>query len=684
MMQFSPSHAAWDRRAHTWLLLMCVASTSALAADDEAAALFGSEQSVSIATGSLRPLRTAPAVATVITAEEIRDYGVRNVVEALALVPGFHVGMTTDLYPNLLVRGFSSLRSGNTLFLIDGVSVTEMGQGDQLAVLGTIPLDAIERIEVTRGPGASVFGADAFSAVVNVVTRRAAGEPAAAVSGGSYGTTNARLLLGDSGEGMDVVFAAEVQETDGHAPWIALDNAVRIDQALGVDASFAPGNVNTARRGFGALLNLTAGQTRALLRLSQWDDWGLGAGILGVVDPLGSRSAQTLQARVEQDILLSDTFEATLRADLTHFTGDLDGVTWFPPSPFYPDGAVLSASTEQTAWKLHLDARYLGFDDHILAFGVGFDTVDYAFDDAELNYALTPIGPLPEIPGVLAADELAVERSRRVHFAYVQDEWLLAPKWTLTLGARVDDYSDVGTEVSPRAVLVWTPAPAWTAKLLYGQGFRAPWVTELENLGVPIYRPNPSLRPERLRTAELFIGYRPSPELDLGLNLYRHATDDQIRQQDRGFYIEPENVGDQVGEGLELQADWRLDARWSLGGWYAYQYNTDETTGKNAGYTPQHRAFASLRFEHGNAFFNLRAHYVGDRARVAEDPRDEPDDYLRLDLLGRYTFDRRFSVQLDVRNLLNSNDREPAPGTSLPQDIPLPGRNVYLTFRVRF
>ena len=69
---------------------------------------------------------------------------------------------------------------------------------------------------------------------------------------------------------------------------------------------------------------------------------------------------------------------------------------------------------------------------------------------------------------------------------------------------------------------------------------------------------------------------------------------------------------------------------------------------------------------------------------MAEDPRQEPDDYLRLDLLGRYDFDRRFSLQLDVRNLLNSNDLEPAPGTALPQDIPLPGRNYYLTFRVRF
>ena len=391
-----------------------------------------------------------------------------------------------------------------------------------------------------------------------------------------------------------------------------------------------------------------------------------------------------MQARLERDFAFSDTFDATLTADVTQFTGELDQVTWFPPSRFYPDGAVLSSTTVQSAWKVRLDARYLGFDDHFLAFGVGFDYLDYSVDDAELNYALTPIGPLPEIPGFIAADEISVDYVRRVPFAYVQDEWLLAPRWTLTFGARLDDYSDVGTEVSPRVVLVWTPAPAWTAKLLYGAGFRAPWVSELENLGVPIYRPHPSLRPERLRTAELFVGYRPSPDLDVGLNLYRHETADQIRQQDRGLYIEPENVGDQVGEGAELQAEWRITDQWSLGGWYAYQYNTDETTGKNAGYTPQHRAFASLRFRADKAFLNLRANYVGDRARVAEDPRQEPDDDLRLDLLGRYDFDRRFSLQLDVRNLLNSNDLEPAPGTALPQDIPLPGRNYYLTFRVRF
>jgi len=99
-MTLNPERSLSGWLAQAAIAQACIASVAL--AEDDAATLFGSQQSVSIATGSLRPLRTAPAVASVITAAEIRDYGVRNVVEALALVPGFHVGTTTDLSANLL------------------------------------------------------------------------------------------------------------------------------------------------------------------------------------------------------------------------------------------------------------------------------------------------------------------------------------------------------------------------------------------------------------------------------------------------------------------------------------------------------------------------------------------------------------------------------------------------------
>jgi iron complex outermembrane receptor protein len=274
--------------------------------------------------------------------------------------------------------------------------------------------------------------------------------------------------------------------------------------------------------------------------------------------------------------------------------------------------------------------------------------------------------------------------SRRLLFGYVQDEWLIAPKWSLTWGARVDGYSDVGTEVSSRAVLVWTPRPEWTAKLLYGEGFRAP--TVMETLGglLPIYQPDASLQPERLRTVELAFRYEPRPTFAVGLNLFRHDTVDQIRQQDRGFYAEPQNVGRQVGEGAEIEIKWLLARDLFFRGWYAYQYNVDETTGKDAGYSPHHRFYGSLQYRIGRTFFNLQGLYVGDRARVAEDRRDEAPEYGELDLLIRHDLTKQVSLQLDVRNLLNGNLKEASAGTSLPQDLPLPGRTYYASIEVRF
>lgn len=168
------------------------------------------------------------------------------------------------------------------------------------------------------------------------------------------------------------------------------------------------------------------------------------------------------------------------------------------------------------------------------------------------------------------------------------------------------------------------------------------------------------------------------------MNLFRHETVDQIRLQNRGVYAEPENVGRQVGQGAELEMRWALARDLLLRGWYAYQYNTDETTGEDAGYSPHHRLYGSLQYRLGRTFFNLQGMYVGDRARVAEDTRDEAPEYGQLDLLMRHDLTKLVSVQLDIRNLLNGNLVEASAGTSLPQDLPLAARTVYGSIEVRF
>jgi outer membrane receptor for ferrienterochelin and colicin len=670
--------------------------------------LFGSERTVSIATGRAHLYDTAPAVATVITAEDIRNGGFRSVVEALRLVPGFHLGLTNDYAPNILVRGFSSLGSGNLLVLLDGVAQSDLVLGNPFNVLGTIPLDAIERIEVTRGPGSSVFGADAFSGVINVITRQRVDESQVTLSGGSERTGDGRLLVGTSKDAVDLVLSAEATETDGHAPTIRADRLSQIDALLGTGFSPAPTPVNTDRRNLAVLANARFGQTRGMLRLSRTTQ-GLGAGTLSVIDLTGTRALETAEGRLEREIRFSDRLALTLQLDAAQTRLSLDNLTWFPASTLLPEGLYYDASAEQETGRLRADLRYAASARHFVTLGLGYEQIRYAVDTLDLIGLGSLTSSLDSASGVGATlspsipSDLLLEYAsgltgrlsssaaqadyrgrRRLLSAYLQDEWLLAPKWTLTWGARLDDYSDFGTQVSPRAVLVWTPQPEWTAKLLYGDGFRAPTLLETRNGLYTVYQANDALESERLRTIELALQYRPNPDLELGLNLFRHETTNQIRQQNRGVYVEPENVGRQVGQGAELEVRWTLWRNLLFRGWYAYQYNTDETTGEDAGYSPHHRFYGSLQYRLGRTFFNLQGLYVGDRARVAEDARDEAPEYGQLDLLIRRDLTKKVSVQIDIRNLLNGNLEEASAGTSLPQDLPLVARTVYGSIEVRF
>nr|WP_276570185.1 TonB-dependent receptor [Thiocystis violacea] len=481
-------------------------------AQTSAEELFGSERTVSLATGRAHLYRTAPAVATVITAEEIRNGGFRSVVEALRLVPGFHLGLTNDYAPNVLVRGFSSLGSGNLLVLLDGVPQSDLILGNPLGVLGVIPLDAIDRIEVTRGPGSSVFGAEAFSGVVNVITRQRVERPQVTLGGGSQHTVDGRFLAGESRESVDLVLSAEVMETDGPTPVIRADRLSQIDTVLGSGFSLAPSAVNTDQRNLGVLAKARFGQTHAMLRLSRTRQ-GLGAGILSAIDPTGTRTLETVEGRLAREVKFNDRLVLTLQLDAAQTRLALDDITWIPTSALFSEGLRFDASAEQETWRLRSDLRYAATDRHFITLGFGHEEIHYAVDALELIGLDSAAAGLGSVSGMGAtgsastlSDPLAGYASALTHWlsaaatgsdddgrrrrlsAYLQDEWLIARKWSLTWGARLDDDSDVGTQISPRAVLVWTPLPEWTAKLLYGEGFRAPTLLETHNGLLPVYR----------------------------------------------------------------------------------------------------------------------------------------------------------------------------------------------------
>lgn len=125
--------------------------------------------------------------------------------------------------------------------------------------------------------------------------------------------------------------------------------------------------------------------------------------------------------------------------------------------------------------------------------------------------------------GLAQENENGFADSRANVFGLLQDEWSIAPDWTVTLGVRFDHFSNFGLTINPRASVVWNANPTLTVKALYGSAFRAPtFLEETEGSG-QIARGNQNLEPEMIDTAEIVLEQRWSDVFETSVTGYAYA-----------------------------------------------------------------------------------------------------------------------------------------------------------------
>src|SRR5438093_456289 len=140
----------------------------------------------------------APASLTVISADEIRLTGASTIPEILRRVPGVDVAEMNPSDTNVSIRGFNRRIANKVLVLVDGRSVYQDFLGGTFWPLVDVAVPDIARIEVVRGPGSALYGANAFAGVVNIITRT--GEEAAGVrayaQAGNHNTFQGGVTMG--------------------------------------------------------------------------------------------------------------------------------------------------------------------------------------------------------------------------------------------------------------------------------------------------------------------------------------------------------------------------------------------------------------------------------------------------------------------------------------------------------
>lgn len=705
-----------------WGVMLCMVSSWAMAeqktsADDiyNLSLADLAKVEISIATGNSTPLDRAPATASVIQSAEIRAMGARTLDDVLETIPGLHVSLSSlsRLDSIYSVRGIHTGFNPQVLLLMNGVPVQSFIQGGR-PTLFRLPVTSIERVEVIRGPGSAIYGADAFAGVINVITKDAAAVSATEV-GLRSGEFNSRELWVQTGgrvQDLGIAFDMTYQSSDGdQGRVINRDLQTTLDEMLSTQASLAPGPLSTRYEVLDTHLALN--MERWQLNLWNWysRDAGLGAGASQALDIDGYDDDKVWMADFtyrfnsnpdgwDNSINMSYVrYDQEVRFNLfpagSVLPIDSDGNINFASPNFvvFPDGLIGNPSGSADETKLDWISIYNGFDTHRLRFAIGFRGQELRASEKK-NYGPGVIdGTQPVVDGTLVdvsnTDFVFLDdSSRNITYFSLQDEWRLYRDLELTAGVRYDRYSDFGGTTNPRIALVWSATEDLTTKVMYGSAFRAPSFSEQRYQNNPVSLGNPDLKPEHIDTLELSFNYRVSADLQSTLTLFQYVAEDMIEfVPDSGGATTrtAQNARDQDGQGFEWEITWKPTPQWHLSANYAWQDARDKTTNKSIADAPGQQFMLNAAWD----FLPLwqlqgQINWVADRERLMGDPRPNIDDYTLVNItLHRENILPSLDLAFSLRNAFDQDAREPS-GNEIPEDYPLESRSAWLQLSYKF
>lgn len=635
---------------------------------------------IEVTTVSRKAQRLADtaAAAAVLTADDIQRSGATSLPEVLRLVPGLDVARIGSSRWAVSARGFNSRFANKLLVLIDGRSVYSPLFSGVFWEAEDVLLEDIDRIEVIRGPGAALWGANAVNGIINIVTRsarRTQGTLATALAGdeerAQLGLRHGRLL--DEDTALRVWAKAgerrEMLDTQGQrsgADWTLARAGFRLDrEAAGGARLTVTGGWHQGRSGE----TLIAPQlVPPYARLDANEQRNQGGHLLGRYEwTLANGAPATLQAYLDQ--------------------GEVDMV-----------GLLRE---RRTTVDLDFQSQLSLAGGHELIWGAGYR---HSGDHLQSQGGIFQLAPQ--------------RRQFTLASAFVHDELTLVPDtWKLMAGVKLEHNRYTGFELQPNLRALWTPSSTQTLWAALSRAVRTPSRAERDaavNLFVappgtsgnpgplPVLAhvlPNDGLGPEAVVSAEL--GYRSQLGARLSLDVaafasrYRHLRSGrsigQVLVLDGPVpYIRYDSTTSNSlaadTHGIELALDWHVSPQWRLQGSYSHLQVTATRNGDPAndrpaqqaeGSSPRHQwaLRASLDLTPRQQF-DLRLKRVSERA-VASLPA-----YTEMDLRYAWRPTPQLELSLVGQNLLGAHvesDSVPLPSQLL--QVP---RGGYLKARWQF
>jgi iron complex outermembrane receptor protein len=570
--------------------------------------------------------RTAAAI-FVINAEDIRRSGATSVPDALRMVPGLDVGQINGSTWAISARGFNQQFTNKLLVMIDGrVVYTSTFAGVFWDTISDFPLEDIARIEVIRGPGGTVWGANAVVGVINIFTKEASETRGGMVvaQGGNIDQESGMVQYGGKlKEGTDYrVYTKyfnranllDLNGQNGEDGWHQLRGGFRVDSALSSnDSLMVEGDIATGREGeLGFVLpSVTSPGYLAESEHIQIANGSLESVWNHVYSARSDTSLQVSYDRHKRDDPQNPETRDTLDFDFQHH--------------------IALGGRQDVVWGL----GYRYTTDLILG---------------SLTVAMNPVRSTHQVFDGFFQDEIA----------------LVSDRLYLTGGMKLEHNDYTGFEVMPSVRMTWAPSASQMFWIAVSRALRAPsrndtdLVLNIGNIGTSaspnllrLYG-NPQYQDERLISYEM--GYRTAFGKHLSVDLAAYFDDyDNLPTTEPGLpfpestplpahEVSPliyENMMNGEVHGLEIAGTVKVTDRWTISPGYAFEQihmHTDPTSADTQtapfveGAAPHHSAQLRSHFDlPKNVAWDAAAYAVGRLTNQGPFPTVTIPAYTRLD-----------------------------------------------------
>ncbi len=613
--------------------------------------------------------RTAAAV-YVVTAEEVRRSGATSLPEALRLVPGIYVARIDGSKWSVTSRGFGGRFASKLLVLIDGRTLYSPMFGGVFWEMYDVVMEDIDRIEVIRGPAATMWGANAVNGVINVVTKSAAqtqGSLISTTAGSRDGLLTALRHGGEAVGGHYRVYAKYQDRASspdiepGSIPaeddWASMRAGFRFEKMLSQSDSLE----------LHGEMNQMDGSHRRV-------EASLATGDTLVTPSIVDGTSGYMLARWRRS--LSETSELSVQAYLDHLDRREEG----------------SFDVEQNTSSIEVQHRWDHAGGGELNWGVDFRTVGIDISPA---HAL-------RIP----------EEHPRANYSsvFAEEEWTtLDNTLILTAGLKLEDNSLGGFSPAPSARALWAPHDRFSAWASASRAPRAPSFAETSTefdihatsfLGQPALvslMQSEGLNNEILTAYEFGFRVAPRRKLNFDVSVFRNRYDEafaltpgapELEQRDGLRFLRVpltfENGSAICTRGVEVAAKYSATSWWRLFGTYSHMSVATHADRSHAFVTslshlqsPRHMAGARSSWNlPGGIELDVSAAYVDNVVAAGYIQRGElVDDFVRADARFQWKLSERTRLSFGVQNMFDPNRFEYDP-ESFSVAAPV-GRNVY-------